>query len=117
MFSDRLRELRKQRNMSQSELAKLLYVSQQAVARWETDKATPNPETISKIVVLFDVSADYLLETESVKKAPAQERADVDPNRQALDELIDRMPPEKQQEVVRFARYLLSLEQNQKEPE
>lgn len=61
MFSRRLKELRASAGLSQKALASKLFVSQQAVARWETDKATPNPETLAKLSEIFDVSADYLL--------------------------------------------------------
>ena len=61
MFSRRLKELRASAGLSQKALASKLFVSQQAVARWETDKATPNPETLAKLSEIFDVSTDYLL--------------------------------------------------------
>ena len=47
--------------MSQKELAEHLFVSQQSVAKWETDKSTPNPDMIARIAELFGVSSDYLL--------------------------------------------------------
>ena len=47
MFSERLRDLRNERGISQKELANILFVSQQTVAKWETDRSTPNPEMIS----------------------------------------------------------------------
>lgn len=61
MFSERLKILRTQTNMSQKELAEHLFVSQQSVAKWETDKSTPNPDMIARIAELFGVSSDYLL--------------------------------------------------------
>lgn len=75
MFSDRLKKLRKQSGMSQAALAKELFISQQAIARWETDKATPNPEMLARLVELFGVSADELLGTQNTKKAPSCEDA------------------------------------------
>ena len=47
--------------MSQKELASKLFVSQQAVGRWETDRATPNPETVLKIAQIFGITTDALL--------------------------------------------------------
>ena len=61
MFSRNLKMLRQQHNISQKNMADILYVSQQAVAKWETDKATPNPEMLNRIADYFDVSVDYLL--------------------------------------------------------
>ena len=48
-FTERLKALRLEKNISQMKLSKELYVSQQTIAKWETDKSTPN------------LSADYLL--------------------------------------------------------
>lgn len=61
MFSEQLKNLRKQNKTSQRELADRLCVSQQTVAKWETGGATPNPETITRICDIFNVSSDYLL--------------------------------------------------------
>ncbi len=61
MFSKILKKLRAEYKISQNELARNLSVSQQAVAKWETDKATPDPDTISRIADFFNVSSDFLL--------------------------------------------------------
>lgn len=61
MFSQRLKELRNRIGLSQKELAGLLRVSQQSVAKWETDKSTPNPAMLAQIAEIMGVSADYLL--------------------------------------------------------
>ena len=61
MLPNRLKELRTNAKMSQKELAKKLFMSQQAVAKWETGAATPNPETLVKIAEIFGVTVDLLL--------------------------------------------------------
>ncbi len=76
MFSDKLKELRNNAHISQSTLAKALFVSQQAVAKWEIGTASPNPEMIKKIAEYFDVSIDYLLGREEQQKKPATETDD-----------------------------------------
>ena len=60
-FSERLKSARNECGISQKRLAEKLFVSQQTIAKWETDKATPNPETITKIADLLNISLDYLL--------------------------------------------------------
>ena len=60
-FTERLKSLRAEKNISQKKLAEELFVSQQTIAKWETDKSTPNPDTITKISDFFEVSTDYLL--------------------------------------------------------
>ena len=66
MLPERLKELRTNAKMSQKELAKKLFMSQQAIAKWETGTATPNPETLVKISAIFDVTVDQLLGSQSV---------------------------------------------------
>ena len=53
--------LREKSGMSQDELAEKLFVTRQAVSRWETGKTTPDIETLKKLSKLFDVSINTLL--------------------------------------------------------
>ena len=54
-------ELRNQAGMSQDELAEKVYVTRQAVSRWENGETTPNTETLKLLSKLFDVSINTLL--------------------------------------------------------
>lgn len=54
-------ELRTKRGMSQDELAEKLFVTRQAVSRWENGETTPNTETLKLLSRLFDVSINTLL--------------------------------------------------------
>lgn len=67
----KLRELRKQHNFSQQELADLLHVSRQAVSRWETGKAEPDIATLKGISELYNLTIDDLIndETKDVSKS------------------------------------------------
>ena len=60
MFSEKLKALRKSKNMSQAKLSKELGVTQQAVGRWEKDLNMPDLETLVKIANYFHVTVDYL---------------------------------------------------------
>lgn len=60
---DILRQLRVQKGLSQDELAEKLYVTRQAVSRWETGETTPNVETLKLLSRFFDVSINTLLGT------------------------------------------------------
>lgn len=61
MIGQTIRGLRKQRKISQTELAKILHVSQQTVTAWETGKAEPSSSAISSLADYFNVTTDYLL--------------------------------------------------------
>lgn len=53
--------LRTQKGLSQDALAETLYVTRQAVSRWETGETVPNTETLKRLSKLFDVSINTLL--------------------------------------------------------
>ena len=58
---DVILELRMKRGLTQDELAEKLFVTRQAVSRWETGETTPNTETLKLLSKLFDVSINTLL--------------------------------------------------------
>lgn len=58
---DIIYELRTKKGLSQEELAEKIYVTRQAVSRWETGETIPNTETLKLLSQLFDVSINTLL--------------------------------------------------------
>lgn len=60
-FAENLQLLRKQRGISQEDLAKILHVTRQAVSKWEQKLAYPEMSKIIEISNYFQVSIDYLL--------------------------------------------------------
>ena len=56
-------ELRTQKGMSQDELAEKVFVSRQAVSRWENGETVPNTETLKLLSEVFDVSINTLLDS------------------------------------------------------
>ena len=60
-IKDVIFQLRTQKGLSQDELAEKLFVTRQAVSRWETGETTPNTETLKLLSAFFDVSINTLL--------------------------------------------------------
>ena len=58
---DIILELRTKNDMSQDELAEKVFVTRQAVSRWENGETIPNTETLKLLSKLFDVSINTLL--------------------------------------------------------
>ena len=56
-----LSNIRKANNLSQDEMAEKVFVTRQAVSRWETGETVPNTETLKLISKTFDVSVNTLL--------------------------------------------------------
>ena len=56
----RLRDLRKQKKLNQTEIAEFLKVSQRAYSGYELETSEPNIETLKKLADYYNVSLDYL---------------------------------------------------------
>lgn len=54
-------ELRTKNNLTQNELAEKVFVTRQAVSKWESGEAIPNTETLKLLSKLFDISINTLL--------------------------------------------------------
>lgn len=65
---EKLALLRKERGITQEELAETLNVSRQSVSRWEVDAAFPETDKLIKLSKLFECSIDYLL-NESIRES------------------------------------------------
>lgn len=67
-IGERIKELRIEKNMSQLRLGMELSVSQEAISSYETSKAVPTIEVLILIAKFFDVSVDYLLGVDPIRK-------------------------------------------------
>lgn len=59
-FAERLKELREEKGLFQSQLSSELKISQSSITRWETGKRVPDINEAIKIAKYFDVPTDYL---------------------------------------------------------
>lgn len=60
-FGTTIKKLRRNKDMTQEELAEVLSISPQAVSRWETDSAMPDISLLPSLCNFFGVTSDYLL--------------------------------------------------------
>lgn len=65
-FHEKLQELRKQKGLTQEELAQFLYVSRTAVSKWESGRGYPNIDSLKAIAKFYSVTIDELLSGEEV---------------------------------------------------
>jgi len=68
-FGQRLYYLRKERNLSQEDLAELLSVSRQSISKWETDASVPELDKLIKLSEVFGISLDHLIRNEVTEDA------------------------------------------------
>ena len=66
-FGDKLKALRKEAGMTQSELAKRLNITKSVVSYYELQERTPSPDVLIKLAAIFHVTTDYLLDIEHKK--------------------------------------------------
>ncbi len=68
MIKRKIAELRKEYGLSQKQLAEKLNMSRTGLASWEQGLAEPSIEALKKICVVFNISADELLEIETAEE-------------------------------------------------
>lgn len=76
MFSERLKELRKNMGYTQKEIAEQIGTSQPSYQNWEKGSRKPSRETIQKLADFFNVSTDYLLGQTDIPNSTLE--ADID---------------------------------------
>ena len=77
-FSEKLKKLRKDNNMTQDELAEKIFVSRTAISKWETDMGYPSLESLRLLSKVFGTTLDELVSDEDIE------------NRKILDEKQSR---------------------------
>ena len=108
---NRLKLLREEKGLFQSDIAKILGVSVAAVGFYENEKRDMSPETIIKLAEYFGVSTDYLLGKSDIRN----------PNGEDLDKLqiglstkeYKNISDEQLKQIEDFAKYV--LKDNKKE--
>jgi transcriptional regulator with XRE-family HTH domain len=60
-IGDRIGQLRKEKSMSQTDLAAAISASREAISKYERNEAVPSVEVASKIAEVFQVTIDYLI--------------------------------------------------------
>ena len=66
-FGQKIIALRKQRRMNQNDLAEKLFVTHQAVSKWENGQSLPSIDILYTLTKIFDISIDFLLNDMDVK--------------------------------------------------
>jgi len=110
-FSERLRQLRMRRDLSQMEFSRLIGVSKSSVNMYERGEREPNLEILSRIADFFEVDLDFLLGKSDIEKksdpsAPAPRTVSDEDIKLALfggsGEITDAM----YEEVKQFAAFV-----------
>ena len=66
--------LRKEKEMTQLELAEKMNVTDKAVSKWERDLSCPDVNTLPRLAEIFDVSVDELMQVKERSQGPDSEK-------------------------------------------
>lgn len=83
-IGERITQLRKERNMSQGDLAKVMDVSRQAVSKWENDLTSPDTIKLIQLADVLDTQVEYL----ATGRIPADEQPPIVVNMVKTEEKI-----------------------------
>ena len=61
-IGEKIRQLRKEKGLTQDAVASALEISRQAIAKWESDQSSPSTENLVKLANLFNVSLEELVD-------------------------------------------------------
>jgi transcriptional regulator with XRE-family HTH domain len=79
MFPEKIKDLRKEKGLSQGDVARALFVTQQAVSKWESGKGYPDLPTLQALAKLYGVKVDDLVGVEEYEQAKKTKSIRVSP--------------------------------------
>lgn len=102
MFSQKLKDLRKQHNLTQAELAKKLNVGTSTIGMYESSIRRPSYEVLKKIANYFNVTVDYLIDDNNIESLE-----DID-DLIAFTKNIKKLSPKQKEQIQGFINYILN---------
>ena len=109
---NKLKELRKRKGLTQTQVAQYIGISQNNYSYWENGKVKIDNDSLQKLADLFDVSVDYLLGREEKKPPENQEGDQLYVPEQYRDVMVafhegaDNLTQEDIDNVVRYIEFL-----------
>lgn len=67
-WNEKIRGLREDKDLTQTQMGKILKATQKQVSNWETGRNEPPYDILKKYAIFFNVSADYILGLSKSKK-------------------------------------------------
>ena len=108
MDSFRLRDLRLESHTTQTDIAEMLGITQQAYAHYENERRLPNVQMLCLLADYYNVSVDYLL-GRTDEKSPTPKGAELSEEDMALVRMLTDLSPS---EFAKAAAYIQGLRDN-----
>lgn len=111
---NKIKELRIEFRMKQSDLAGILGISQATLSNWETGRFEPDIETLIKLSNLFGVSVDYLAGKTDKKNTSVNQEITEEDIKVALFGGLDDVTDDMWEEARNFAEYIKERERKKR---
>lgn len=114
-FEDRLTSLRKEKKLTQQDMASKLEIARTTYASYEQGHRQPDYDTLKKIADFFEVSIDYLLTGNKATTSPDEMWQELlDPKKRVFFKDLQEAPEEKIEELIEFWEFLKTRDKNKK---
>ena len=104
---ERIRVLRKERNLNQEELAELSSLNRVTIAKYESGRIEPGAQALARIADALDVSVDALLGRTNEKPDPVPRPRTVEA--QIVSGGMDKLPKEQRDQIVNVLRAMFAV--------
>lgn len=112
--NENLKNLRKEKKLSQKELSEILKISQSVICDYENNKVDPTTNVLLKYADFFGVSTDYLLGRENDEGNIITVAPDLSSEEQRLLDYYRALPPELRAGVMSYTRTFFELDNKAK---
>lgn len=102
MIGKRLKDIRKTKGLTQSQLAEIIGVSVSTVKKWEQDKVDPNTAALISIAVALNVSLDYLFGNDAAPDLVVVTNGDT----KKIIEVVETLPDSHRRALLQYAELL-----------
>lgn len=109
-FHERLKQLRKEKKMTQAALAKELTYGATAISNYESGHNQPSISDLKKIASIFNVSLDYLLGVNEIKRPYEPDKKTDD--FEVFTEYFEMLDEPAKKELLLYIRWLLNRQEN-----
>lgn len=76
VFSQQLKSIRREKHLSQDDLANQLFISRQSISKWENGEAMPDLENLVRLAEILHVSLDELVKGEKIETVDQPDQGD-----------------------------------------
>lgn len=91
---------RKELKMTQNELAESLFVTHQAVSKWENGKSIPTIDLLYELTIILNISIDFLLDDTDIKDDDYQTKFKQYPRESVIRKFLDLKEPDKEVDKI-----------------